>query len=136
ILVLNKADLLPEEPDAETLARRIMSSAGLSEEAEYAGALAISARTGQGFEGLLAKIDQSLTLDPVAACTFRIPAAEGAPLHLLHERAQVKSVEYEGDMCKVEALVPASVRRRLAAYTVPERDRRRYGSQAVPQIIV
>src|SRR5207302_2546948 len=79
ILVLNKADLIPAEPDAEALAHRVMSGAGLSEKAEYAGALAISARTGQGFEALLAKIDQSLALDPVDACTFRIPAAEGAP---------------------------------------------------------
>ena len=40
-----------------------------------AGAVAISARTGAGFEALLKKIDDTLALDAVTQCTFRIPAA-------------------------------------------------------------
>jgi GTP-binding protein HflX len=123
ILVLNKADLVPVLPDAEALAHRVMGGAGLAEvpaegSANYSGAIAMSARTGQGFEELLVKIDQSLALDPVATCVFRIPAAEGGALHILHEHAQVKWLRYDGDVCEVEAVASASLRRRLASYLV------------------
>jgi GTP-binding protein HflX len=122
ILVLNKADLLPAEPGVEPLARRVLGGTGLAageqEEprATLAGAVAISARTGQGLDGLLAEIDQALTLDPVAPCVFRIPASEGAPLHLLHEFGQVRKVRYDGDVCEVHAVAPASLRQRLSSY--------------------
>jgi len=115
ILVLNKADLLTDNPDAQALARRILGDP----EHQPAGAVAISAHTGEGFENLLKKIDDTLALDPVSACVFRFPAGEGAPLHLLHEYAQVTSKRYDGDIVEVEALTPASIRRRLEAYIVP-----------------
>jgi hypothetical protein len=54
----------------------------------------------------------------VSACSFRIPISEGAPLHLLHEFGQVVSKRYTEDACEVEALVPESVRRKLAKFLV------------------
>ncbi len=75
ILVLNKADLIPGDPDAAALARRILGDP----EQQPAGAVAISAVTGAGFEALLQKIDEVLSLDPLSACVFRFPIAEGAP---------------------------------------------------------
>jgi len=114
ILVLNKADLIAEELDSQALARRILGDP----EHKPAGAVAISASTGQGFDLLLAKIDEALALDPVSACVFRFPISEGGPLHLLHEYAKVTSKTYEDDICQVEAETPASIRRRLAAYLV------------------
>lgn len=118
IMVLNKADLVPSEPDAEALARRVMLGAGLApgNEPALAGAVAISAKTGQGFEALLAKIDQTLALDAVEPATFRIPAAEGGALHMLHQFAKVTSTSYDGDVCVVRAMTPASIRRRLSRY--------------------
>jgi GTP-binding protein HflX len=129
ILVLNKADLIPSAPDAEALAQRVMEGAGLAQGGEgvrekLAGAVAISAYTGEGFDRLLEKIDQALALDPLAPCTFRIPASEGAPLHLLHECARVVSTRYDGDICEIEAVAPASLRRRLAQYLAPAKERR------------
>ncbi len=115
ILVLNKADLIPGDPDAAALARRILGDP----EQLPAGAIAISAATGAGFETLLKKIDEVLLLDPLSACTFRFPIAEGAPLHLLHEHAQVTATRYDGDFCDVDANVPESIRRRLARYLIP-----------------
>ena len=112
ILVLNKIDRIPGDPDPASLARRILSDP----EHQPAGAVAISASTGQGFDTLLRKIDDTLALDPVSACVFRFPIAEGAPLHLLHERAKVTATRYTGDSVEVEALVPESIRRRLAGY--------------------
>jgi len=114
ILVLNKIDSIPGDPDAGALARRILADP----EHQPAGAVAISARTGLGFEALLRKIDETLTLDPVSACVFRFPIAEGAPLHLLHEHGRVTRTRYTGDSCEVEALAPESLKRKLKRYLV------------------
>jgi GTPase len=114
ILVLNKIDQVPGEPDASALARRILHDP----EHQPAGAVAISARTGVGFDTLLKKIDETLPLDPVSKCRFRFAAGEGAPLHWLHEYGNVTSTRYAGEMCEVEATVPESVKRRLKGYLV------------------
>ena len=100
ITVFNKADLLTGETTLP------------------ADAVAISARTGQGLDALLARMDRELALDPVSDCVFRIPASEGAPLHLLHQYGRVTSTRYDGDICEVAASVPASLRRRLEEYVV------------------
>jgi GTPase len=117
ILVLNKIDLVPGEPDTSALARRILSDP----EKLPAGAVAISAATGQGFEDLLQKIDQTLSLDPLEECAFRFPVGEGGPLHLLHEHARVLATRYDNDYCYVEAVVPPSIRRRLKDFAVGKR---------------
>jgi GTP-binding protein HflX len=114
ILVLNKTDLISDDPRAAVLARRILGDP----EHQPAGAVTISARTGAGFDDLLRKIDETLAMDPVAECEFRIPAGDGASLHILHERARVLSKKYVGEWCRVKAIVPASVRRLLAGYAV------------------
>jgi GTPase len=122
ILVLNKVDLIPNPPDAASLARRLVFEAGLSTEQmpepHLAGAVTISAQTGEGFDALLKKIDESLGLDPVKPCRFRFPVGEGGPLHMLHEYARVTATRYDGDYCEVEAETPESIRRRLAPYLV------------------
>jgi GTPase len=82
-------------------------------------AVGVSARTGAGVEALLARIDAALTLDPVAECRLRIPASDGAALHLLHETSRVVSKHYEEETVVLEALAPESARRQLAAYLVP-----------------
>jgi GTP-binding protein HflX len=114
ILVLNKVDLIADQPDTSALARRILGDP----EHQPAGAVGISAFTGEGFDRLLTKIDETLALDPVSPCVFRFPLGEGGPLHLLHEHARVTSKTYEDDACIVEATVPASIRRRLVDYLV------------------
>ncbi len=115
ILVLNKIDQLPDNPDPAAIARRILQDPA----SQPAGAVGISARTGAGMEALLKKIDETLDLDPVSDCVFRFPLSEGGPLHLLHEYARVKTSRYDGDFCEVEAAVPESIRRRLQKYLTP-----------------
>jgi GTP-binding protein HflX len=118
ILVLNKADLIGDggasgdRADAATLARRILSDP----EHQPAGAVTVSARSGEGVAELLDKIDATLSLDPLEPCRFLLPAGEGGPLHLLHEYARVVSVKYRDEQCEVEAIAPASLRRRLSQY--------------------
>lgn len=114
ILVLNKIDKIEGDPDTASIARRILNDP----DHQPAGAVAISARTGDGFEALLQKIDETLALDPVSKCLFHFPIAEGAPLHLLHERGRVTATRYTGESCEVEALTPASIKRRLEKYLV------------------
>lgn len=120
ILVLNKVDLIPDSPDVAALTRRLVFETGLTSpgtpEPHLAGAITISARTGEGFDALLQKIDQSLALDPVSTCRFRFPVGDGQPLHILHQYARVISTQYDGEGCDVEAEVPESIRRRLAEY--------------------
>jgi GTPase len=116
ILVLNKVDLMPDLAlDPDTIARRVLG------EAEQEGPMrmvAVSARTGEGLDRLLAAVDQVLTIDPVTTARFRFPIGEGAPLHLLHERAKVTVTRYTARHCEVEAQVPASIKRRLREYVV------------------
>jgi len=116
ILVLNKADMIPGNEDAATLARRILADP----EHQPAGAVSVSARTGDGVEALIEKIDATLALDPVAACTFRLPAGEGGPLHQVYERARVLAVRYQDETVEVDAVAPASLRRKLNEYLVSE----------------
>ena len=116
ILVLNKMDLLDDSGEAsESLAQRI-----LGEVRAPAGwqALAVSARSGEGFGALIAIIDRELPLDPVAHARFRLPASEGALIHLLHEHAKVLATRYDGECCEIEAETPESVKRRLIRYVV------------------
>jgi GTP-binding protein HflX len=122
ILVLNKVDLIPMElvsgeSDSAALARRILGDP----EHHPAGAVAISAATGQGFDELLQKIDQTLSLDPLAECAFRFPVGEGGPLHLLHEHARVLKKRYDEQYCYVEAVASASLRRKLRRYALAMR---------------
>jgi len=122
ILVLNKVDLIPMElvsgeSDSGALARRILGDP----EHQPAGAVAISAATGQGFEELLQKIDQTLAVDPLAECAFRFPVGEGGPLHLLHEHARVLRKRYDDQYCYVDAVAPASLRRKLRRYALAMR---------------
>lgn len=114
ILVLNKVDLIPGEPDTAALARRILSDP----ERQPAGAVAISAATGVGFDVLMRKIDETLPLDRVSECRFRFPISEGGPLHMLHENARVTATKYTGKTCTVDAVVPESIKRRLKKYLI------------------
>ena len=114
ILVLNKTDLIPGEIDAAALARRILGDP----EHQPAGAVGISAAAGAGIDELMRKIDEVLPVDRVRAAVFRFPISEGGPLSLLHENAVVTKTRYTGKSCTVEAMVPESIRRRLAKYLI------------------
>jgi GTP-binding protein HflX len=115
ILVLNKLDRLGEEHERVAQARRILKDAS-GEAAKHAAT--VSALTGEGTRGLLDLIDQALRLDPVERIRVRIPVGEGAAIHLLHEHARVLEQKFEEEYCWIEADAPASIRRRLAAWTI------------------
>ena len=114
LLVLNKTDLAPYvESDPDAVSRRITAD---TESKTAPRAVAVSAKTGHGLDGLLAAVDELLPLDPVTSAVFRIPAGEGSTINLLHELGRVRTMRYEGEYCLIEAEVPQSLRNRLAAY--------------------
>lgn len=115
LLVLNKSDRLSDPAaEVETLRARILG------EAAPARAVAISALTGEGLDRLLEAIDQVLPFDPLVRARFRLGAADGAAIHLLHELGRVVQWEYSGEYCDIEADVSQSLRNRLAEYAVTE----------------
>lgn len=113
ILVLNKLDAVTDRASATAMAARIWGDATVP-------AVAVSARTGEGVDALLAMMDQYLDLDPVAEARFLVPISDGASIHLLHERAKVLSAKYGEAYCEVEAEAPESIRRRLRRYLTSE----------------
>jgi GTP-binding protein HflX len=121
ILVLNKIDRVGDASaaDAEAVKRRLLSGSAMGSSTGSSGqpdarAVAISALTGVGMDGLLRAIDQLLPLDPIVKATFHLPAGDGATLALLHEFGKVIETRYTGDSCEVEAEIPESLGRRLA----------------------
>jgi GTPase len=111
ILVMNKADLVEDPMDQIAQARRILQDANAE-----STAIPVSALSGMGMSRLLDAIDTALELDPVERIRLRIPAQEGASLHLVHERARVHSKTFVDDYCELEVDAPASVRRQLTQY--------------------
>jgi GTP-binding protein HflX len=114
ILVMNKVDRLSDgaAADTEAVQRRLMSG---SPGHENARAVAISALTGEGMDRLLQAIDEVLPLDPIVRTTLRLTAGDGATLAMLHQLGRVVSTRYTEEGCEIEAEIPQSVERRLAA---------------------
>ena len=111
ILVLNKTDLLQEPvTDAAAAAHRLQGAKGA------AHTVGVSARNGAGMNELLELIDRALDLDPITHVRLRVPAADGALIHRIHERGRVVSVSYTGDACEMEADVPESLLRSLEPF--------------------
>jgi GTP-binding protein HflX len=111
ILVLNKTDLLADgSGSAAAAAQRLQGAKGAS----YT--VGVSARDGAGMEALLELIDRALDLDPITHVRLRVPAADGAVIHRVHEYGRVVSSRYAGDACEMEADVPESLLRYLEPF--------------------
>ncbi len=108
ILVLNKMDA----PGAEANRPPVSQVAGGALPVEPA--VALSARTGEGIDGLLTAIDERLAIDPVQPIRVLLPVDDGASLNLLREHARVTAVRYTDKGCEVHAEAPESIRRQFA----------------------
>jgi GTP-binding protein HflX len=109
IEVLNKIDLLGEH-EREGLASRV----------QMRGEVAVSARTGEGMEALLAAIDGALHSDPVIETELRVPQQEGAVLAAIEAGMVVHGREYEGNLVRLVVSGPASLVGRLRQYRMRE----------------
>jgi len=104
LLVFNKTDLLSAEERAET-------------ELDHPEAVLISAREGEGLDGLRERIEQAFeeTLTEVA---LLIPYSEGGRLHELHEVAGDLEREDREDGVLVHAKVPSAEMHRFSDLAV------------------
>ncbi len=94
----NKCDLLaPEDLPRET------------------GSVCISAKSGEGVDELLQKIEQELGKG-LHQTTFLLPYSMAGFLDTLHQNAKVLNVSYEADGILVEAIVDEMLYGRLSAY--------------------
>jgi GTP-binding protein HflX len=109
IEVLNKIDLLGEH---ERLGLEFRVQAGCE--------VAVSARTGEGMDALLAAIDRALHSDPVIEAEFRVPQQEGGVLAAIEAGMVVHSREYEGNQVRLAVSGPASLVGRLREYRLRE----------------
>jgi GTP-binding protein HflX len=103
VVALNKIDRL--EPGA---ARALL--------ARFDG-VAISARTGEGVEALLTRLDEALR-PQVARLTLRIPYADGPALAACYERGRVLSRRDEPEGIRLEVEVPRRVEASFRGYRI------------------
>jgi GTPase len=105
IEVLNKIDLLDEHEREGLLARSLSG-----------GETAVSARTGEGLDSLLAAIDRALVSDPVIEAELRVPQHEGAALAAIEAGMIVHKREYEGNLVRLSVSGPALLMGRLRKF--------------------
>ncbi len=103
IEVLNKVDLLPE------MEREIPRDA-----------VGVSAKTGEGLEFLLARIDAALLIDPIVRKTLEVPQEEGGILASLEGGAVVHGREFREQGVRIEVSGPTSLLGRYRGYWVSE----------------
>jgi GTPase len=113
IEVLNKVDLLSEAEREALIARTASDLKG-------EGAVALSARTGEGMNALYDAIDHALLSDPVLDAELCVPQHEGAVLASVEAGMVVHRREYEGNLVRLSVSGPASLLGRLRAYRVRE----------------
>ena len=113
IEVLNKIDLLDEH-----------ERQGLLERSKAGAEVAVSARTGEGMEALLAAIDHALHSDPQLTAELRVPQQEGAVLAAIEAGMVVHSREYEGNLVRLTVSGPASLIGRLRRYRLRDESAR------------
>ena len=105
IEVLNKMDLLPS---------------GQAENLRAQGLLVISARTGQGIDDLLHRIDAALVTDPVVRQDFVVPQEEGAVLAALEGGTVLHQRVFDGNSVHLSVAGPASLLSRYRRFRVPD----------------
>ena len=99
--VWNKIDLL-DPPEAKRYGSGPME-------------LATSARTGEGLDELMRRVDEALGDDPLVEALFDFPSADGERLAMLHRYGEVLETRFENDRVRVRARVTRSLHGRLGS---------------------
>ena len=108
LAVMNKIDRL-SEPN------------GLLRELAAEGGIAVSARTGEGLDTLLARIDDSLRVVR-SACRLRVPYERGGVLSRVYARGRVLRREDRADGIYLEVEVPRALEGLVRPYRVSGTD--------------
>ncbi|MBM3768897.1 MAG: GTPase HflX [Acidobacteria bacterium] len=80
------------------------------------GASGVSAASGLGVEALLARIDAELPAEALARAVLRVPVADGALLHQIHENARIIGKVYEDEVCVLEIEAPEALVKRFKTH--------------------
>jgi GTP-binding protein HflX len=102
IMVFNKCDLAGEGAAEGMLAR-------------YPGSVAVSARTGEGFDALIEEIQVRLAAWRMRG-RYRIPLQQQALIAEIHRVGHVLDISYENDFAVLMAHIPPELAGRLAAH--------------------
>ena len=81
----------------------------------------MSARTGEGMDGLLAAIDEALFSDPVIETELRVPQSDGGALAAIEGGMVIHSRTYEGNLVRLVVSGPASLLGRLRKYRLHDK---------------
>ncbi len=81
--------------------------------------VAIAAKTGLGMESLKKAIEEML-VDSLHHVVLRLPYSMGGQVETLHDRAQVKNVEYTADGIEIETILDDILYGRLKEYVIRE----------------
>jgi len=85
------------------------------------GNVFVSALEGTGLDGLLARLDDIMPVDPVVRVELRVPLTEGRTLALVHGLGRVVAFEVRDSQMWIEAELPESFARRLGSFRHPVR---------------
>jgi GTPase len=77
----------------------------------------VSAKTGEGFEELLRRIDKEMPVDPVVRMNLRIPLSDGKTLALIHALGRVVESVVEESNLLLDADIPESLAPQLKKYS-------------------
>ncbi|MGH9702620.1 MAG: GTPase, partial [Candidatus Acidiferrales bacterium] len=102
--VFNKIDLMPEQE----------LSALMNNHAD--GNVFVSAKTGEGLEELLRRIDECMPVDPLVRTKLRVPMTEGRNLALVYTCGRVLESSVDDGHMKIDAELPESLARRLEEF--------------------
>jgi GTP-binding protein HflX len=105
LTVMNKVDRLAERN-------------GLLRELLAEGGVAVSARTGEGVPGLLARVDDTLRATR-SACRLRVPYERGAILSRVYARGRVLGREDRADGIWLDVEIPRALEGLVRPYRVP-----------------
>ena len=93
LVVLNKTDAISDPAWRTQLERH------------FNQAVFVSARTGEGIDALLARLNEML-YDRVERLALRVPMARADVLALIHREGKLISTEYDGNDALVQAIIP------------------------------
>jgi GTP-binding protein HflX len=102
--VLNKIDLLTAEQRAQL--------------GHSADTIQVSARTGEGLDELVRRIDELIQVDPITRVHLRVPQSQGKVLAMLEAEARILGRSYRGSEVELEADVSESLLRQVNRFVV------------------
>jgi GTP-binding protein HflX len=108
VVALNKIDRLSDP----SLVSELVS--------EFANSLAISARTGQGIEALLARVESILDANLISI-QVRLPYQHGELVALMHRQGRVEREEHSPEGILIEGRIPVRLMATLRPYAVDKK---------------